>query len=205
MRTRARGPGSHPPIPAATSSSLRLRETCNDVSSGRGPVNRFRAGTPTGQTKSRQTGLPVRRPGSGTPQLCLSSRLPDKSACRLAKMRKRPQLGEVLPIPHPAPFTRLAPVDPRSTTARTGPRRRPTRKSPFKREVLEAETLRAERTQGTEQPVVRDMPKMPAILRSITILTWWARGVSRLTEHQVARECARTFACSATRSPETRG
>ena len=65
-----------------------------------------------------------------------------KSACRLAKIRKRSQLGEILPIRHPAPFSLLSPVDPRGTTARTRTFGRPISKSPTRRVVLERELVR---------------------------------------------------------------
>ena len=59
-------------------------------------------------------------------------------------MRKRSQLGELLPIPHPAPFPPLAPAGPRSPSAWTATAGRPTSRSPNLRVALETEVSRAQ-------------------------------------------------------------
>ena len=98
------------------------------------PYQRFRQ-------VSRRAGLPARGPGSGTPQGCLPPRLLSKSAGRLAKIRKRSQLGEILPIRYPAPFSRLPRIDPRGAATRVWTFASPTTKSPTRREVLERELV----------------------------------------------------------------
>ena len=102
-------PKSYPPIPGATGRSRRLRE--------RPP----KAGLPRPASLRRNQGWSFARPEDRHADGGLSPWLLFKSAGWLAKIRKRSQLGEVLPIRHLAPFPLLSSVGPRSTAAPTRP------------------------------------------------------------------------------------
>jgi len=149
-----------------------LRAALDHLHPGRPPVGRG--------------GLGSGAPGNETPQGCLPPRLLSKSAGRLAKIRKRPQLGEVLPVHHPAPFSRLAPVDPRSAAERVRPSGPPKAKSPTSQELLEAEPLRVRSPPGAGMNNVTVLRITPPLLGSDLIVEQRTRGLRARSARKTA-------------------
>ena len=177
QRTRARCPGNHLPSPTGVG-RLRACGTAGAAARGPPPVRGARQALPKGQTSfaPRRTASPG--PGSGTPQGCLPPRLLSKSAGRLAKIRKRSQLGEIVPIRHPAPFSRLSRLDPRSAATRTGTFGRPTTKSPTRRDVLDTEAMRVQRPRRIGVPNLTVGEDLPPLLGSVPIVEPWTRATT---------------------------
>lgn len=166
-RARCREPSAQPELAAP---ALRA---CGNAGPRPGATSgaRDRAGLTKGSDKFRAA--PDCQPGTwgaGLRRVVFRLGYSSKSAGRLAKIRKRSQLGEILPIRHPAPFSRLPSFDPRSTAARTGSFGRPITKSPTRRDVLDTEPLRVHGPQRVGVPNLTVGEDLPPLLGSVPIV-----------------------------------